>query len=97
MAKQTTLTTQHDEKRNFVLHQLDGHHMTAVEAAAGLGLSERQVRRLPTAFRQEGAEAAVHGNRGRTPDHTLSLEIRQRVIVLAQTTFMGFNQTHLMH
>jgi len=95
MAKQSSPTTQYDKKREFVLRQLDAHRMTAVEAATSLGLSERQVRRLLAAFRQEGAEAAVHGNRGRAPDHTLSPQIRQRVIELAQTTYAGFNQTHL--
>lgn len=94
MAKQISPTNQQDKKREFVLRQLDAHRMTAREAATSLGRSERQVRRLLAAFRQEGAEAAVHGNRGRTPGHTLSLDIRQQVIALAQTTYAGFNQTH---
>lgn len=94
MAKQISPTNQQDKKREFVLRQLDAHRMTAREAATSLGRSERQVRRLLAAFRQEGAEAAVHGNRGRAPEHTLSLDIRQRVITLAQTTYVGFNQTH---
>jgi transposase len=94
MAKQKAVPTQHDKKREFVLRQLDAHRMTAVEATTSLSLSERQVRRLLAAFRKEGAEAVVHGNRGRVPDHTLSLDIRERVIALAQTTYAGFNQTH---
>jgi transposase len=68
--------------------------MTAVEAAESLGISERQVWRLLAAFRREGADAVVHGNRGRAPKQTLSPELRQRIAELAQTTYRGFNRTH---
>ncbi len=36
----------------------------AGEAAVGLGLSVRHVRRLLARFRQEGAAGIAHGNRG---------------------------------
>jgi transposase len=65
-----------------------------VEAAQSLGITERQVWRLLAAFRREGAEAVVHGNRGRVPKQTLSPELRQRIAELAQTKYIGFNQTH---
>ncbi len=94
MAKHTARVTQKDKKREFILRDLDAHRMTAVEAARSLGISERQVWRLLAAFRQEGAEAVVHGNRGRTPIQTLSPEMRQRIVDLAQTKYGDFNQTH---
>ncbi len=94
MAKYTQTATQRDKKREFVLRRLDAHHMTAAEAATGLGLSERQVWRLLAAFRREGAEAVVHGNRGQTPKHAVSPELCTRIVDLAQTTYAGFNQTH---
>jgi transposase len=94
MAKHTSRVTQKDKKREFVVCDLDAHRMTAVEAAQSLGISERQVWRLLAAFRQEGAEAVVHGNRGRAPKQTLSPEARQRIAELAQTKYTGFNQTH---
>ena len=67
MANDTARVTQRDKKRAFVVQELHAHRMTAVEAAQSLGISERHVWRLLTAFRQEGAEAVVLGNRGRTP------------------------------
>lgn len=94
MAKHVSKVPQKDKKRAFVLHDLDARRMTAVEAAQSLGITERQVWRLLAAFRQEGADAVVHGNRGRMPIQTLSPEIHQRIVELAQTTYVGFNQTH---
>ena len=82
------------KKRDSVFRDLDAHRTTAVEAARSLGITERQVWRLLAAFRHEGADAVVHGNRGRMPIQTLPPEIRQRIIELAQTKYVGFNQTH---
>jgi len=94
MAKHTSPVTQKDKKREFVLRDLDAHRMTAVEAAQSLGITERQVWRLLAAFRREGAEAVVHGNRGRMPIQTLPPEMHQRITELAQTKYAGFNQAH---
>ncbi len=95
MAKHPVPVTQKDKKRESVLRDLDAHRMTAVQAAQSLGMTERQVWRLLAAFRQEGAGAVIHGNRGRTPSQTVSPEMQQRILELAQTTYVGFNQTHL--
>jgi len=92
--KKKLATSQKDKKREFVLRELDAHRMTAVEVARSLGLSERQVRRLLAAYRQEGAGAVSHGNRGHTPINALAPAVRQTIIDLAQTTYDGFNQTH---
>jgi transposase len=94
MAKHSFPVTQKDKKRESVLRDLDAHRMTAVQAAQSLGITERQVWRLLAAFRQEGADAVIHGNRGRTPSQTVSPEMQQRILELAQTTYVGFNQTH---
>lgn len=94
VARHKSRVTQKDKKREFVLRDLDAHRMTAVEAAQSLGISERQVWRLLAAFRREGADAVVHGNRGRAPKHTLSPELRQRIAEFAQTTYRGFNRSH---
>ena len=94
MSKHTSLVTQKDKKRAFVLRDLAAQGMTAVQAAQSLGLSERQGWRLLAAFRQEGTDAVVHGNRGRMPKQTLTPEIQQRILELAQTKYAGFNQTH---
>jgi transposase len=94
VAKHKSRVTQKDKKRESVFRDLDAHRMTAMEAAQSLGISERQVWRLLAAFRREGVEAVVHGNRGRAPKQTLSPELRQRIAELAQTKYSGFNRTH---
>lgn len=92
--KRRLATSQKDEKREYVLREMDAQRMTADEGARSLGLSERQVRRLLAAYRQEGAAAVVHGNRGRTPINALVPDVRQTILDLAQTTYIGFNHTH---
>ena len=84
-----------EQKRLLVLNAVVAGQSTVAEAAASLGLSARQVRRVLAAYRQEGAAALAHGNRGRRPAHTTALEVREQVITLAQTLYAGCNQQHL--
>ena len=37
------------------------------QAASLMGVSTHHIRRIPAAYRQEGAAAITHGNRGRSP------------------------------
>lgn len=84
-----------EQQRLVVLNRMLVGDLTAAEAAAVLGRSVRQVRRMLAAYRKEGAAALVHGNRGRPPAHALDPALGQRVITLAQTTYAGCNDTHL--
>lgn len=85
----------HEQKRLLVLNAVVAGQSTVAEAAASLGLSERQVRRVLAAYREEGAAALAHKNRGRRPAHATSQEVGRQVIALAQTTYQGCNQQHL--
>jgi transposase len=84
-----------EQKRLIVLNAVLAGHSTVAEAAASLRLSGRQVRRMLVAYRKEGAATLAHGNRGRRPVHTTTVELVELVITLAQTTFAGCNQQHL--
>ncbi len=64
-------------------------------AAAVLGISARQLRRVVAAYRQEGPAGVVHGNRGRVPVQTLSAAQRARIVALAAGRYAGVNDTHL--
>jgi len=67
-----------------------------VQGAAGiLGLSERHVWRILSAYRRGGAGLLAHGNRGRPPANRVSEAVRQQVITLTRTKYVGFNHTHL--
>jgi transposase len=84
-----------EQKRLLVLNAVVAGQSTVAEAAASLGLSDRQVRRVLAAYRREGAAALAHGNRGRRPAHATRQEVAQQVVALAQTTYAGCNQQHL--
>jgi transposase len=84
-----------DERRVAAVHAVAQGQLTAAAAADVLGLSERQVRRLVAAYRQTGASALRHGNTGRPPARTITDPVRQRVVILAQTTYHGCNYQHL--
>jgi transposase len=93
---EASITLNRDEqKRLIVLNAVLAGHSTGAEAAASLGLSLRQVRRVLAAYRKEGAAALAHGNRGRRPVHTTSSAVAEQVVSLAQTTYAGCNQQHL--
>ena len=83
------------QQRLYVLTHVLAGELSADEAAAVLRLSTRQVRRLLGRYRDEGAAALVHGNRGRTPVNRVAPAVRQRLVELATTEFAGFNPVHL--
>ncbi len=84
-----------EQKRAWVLNRVLAGEWTQGEAAASLGLSARQVRRLRAAYAEEGVAALIHGNRGRQPAHTLAASVRERVVELATGKYAGFNHQHL--
>lgn len=83
-----------EQRRLLVLNHLESGDLVNAQAASLLGLSVRQVRRLRGTYRQRGASALVHGNRGRRPGHALDPALVARVVELAKTTYVGFNQHH---
>ncbi len=84
-----------EQKRVLVLNQVIAGQIAVEGAAELLGLSERQVWRILAAYRKEGAAALVHGNRGRRPVNALETGLRERVLELARTKYVGFNHQHL--
>lgn len=83
------------QQRLYVLNHVLAGELTAEEAARVLRLSVRQVRRLVDRYRDDGAAALVHGNRGRTPVNRIGPGVRSRLVELATTEFAGFNPVHL--
>lgn len=87
--------SQREEQRAMVLNALERGALGSGEAAALLGLTTRQVRRLRRAYRRDGPKALVHGNRGRPSPRRTPEPIRDRVKHLAQTLYAGINHQHL--
>ena len=83
------------QQRLSILTHLAAGELSLEEAAAILGLSTRQVRRLVERLHSDGVAALIHGNRGRRPVNRIDEGRRERLLELAGTTYAGFNATHL--
>jgi len=84
-----------EEKRLQLLNEIERRHITGKQGAEILEISLRHFRRLLAAYRKEGAAALAHGNRGRVPVHALDGQMKERVLTLAKTKYIGFNTQHL--
>lgn len=83
-----------DARRLGVVKAAEQGRMTNREAAAGLGLSGRQFRRLRKRVREAGEPAIVHGNRGRPSPRRLAAAVRERVVAML-TGSVKLNDHHL--
>ena len=92
--KEVTLH-QHEQARLQVLNSVLAEEITIGQAAELMDLSERHVRRLLGAYRELGAEALAHGNRGRGPHNAVPEVVAATVVRLAATRYPGANHTHL--
>ena len=83
------------QHRLFVITQVLDGRLDVGSASRLLELSGRQIRRLLTAVRIDGAAGLVHGNSGRPPIHRTPDHLRTRLVELATTTYAGVNRAHL--
>lgn len=81
--------------RPGLLKGLCGGRLKTAQVAAALGITVRQVRRLRRRFEQAGPAALAHGNRGRPSPRRLPAAVRDAVLRLMTTVYVGFNDTHL--
>lgn len=64
-----------------ILTWLEAGALDPSSAAMLLGVSPRQVRRLRVRFRQDGFEAVIHGNAGRSPANRTDPALLERVLM----------------
>jgi transposase len=84
-----------EERRLQLLNEIERRRITGRQGAEILKVSVRHFRRLLAAYREKGAAILQHGNRGRKPAHALDVQIRDQVLLLARTKYIGFNIQHL--
>src|SRR5260370_23432037 len=77
-------------QRIEVLSEVLARRRTEISAAAILGLSTRQTRRLLAAYRDGGGGALIHKARGRTSNNRLIPGIRDYVIELVRSRYADF-------
>ena len=94
MMEHVTLTQQ-EQARLQVLNNLLAGYMTTEQAATLMGVSTRHTRRILAAYREKGAAAIAHGNRGRRPANATPSTLAIKVVQLARTRYAGVNHTHL--
>ena len=87
--------TPKEQTRLQVLNSLLAEHMTLDQAATLIGVSERHIRRILAAYREEGAAALAHGHRGRRAPNATPDALAANVVHLAHTKYAGANRTHL--
>ena len=87
--------TQKEQARLQVLNSVLAEHMTTEQAAEILGVSTRHTRRILAAYKEDGAAALAHGNRGRRPHNATSEMEEADVLYLARTRYEGAKHTHL--
>ena len=60
-----------------------------------MGVSARHTRRMLAAYREDGAAALAHGNRGRSPANATPSALVSEAVRLARSQYAGVNHTHL--
>lgn len=84
-----------EARRVYVMEQVVEGKMTVRQGAECLGLSERQVKRLKKGMKEKGVAALAHGNRGRSPKHTIPNHIRYEIASLATGLYKGASAEHM--
>src|SRR5436309_3395351 len=90
---ETVALTMGELDRLQVMSQLAERRLTRRRAAALLGLSERQVRRLARAFRRDGAKGLASLHRGRPSNRQLATATREQALTLVRERYVDFGPT----
>src|SRR5437773_9382944 len=90
---ETVALTMGELDRLQVMSQLAERGLTRRRAAALLGLSERQVRRLYRVFRRDGAKALASRHRGRPSNRQLASRAATQALTLVRERYVDFGPT----
>lgn len=80
-----------EEKKYKVIKKLVETNENKKRAAIELDVTVRQINRMVAGYKAYGKEFFVHGNRGRQPQHTLSIELKQQIIDLYTSKYWDCN------
>src|SRR5881628_2522891 len=90
---ETVALTMGELDRLQIMTQLAERRLTRRRAAALLGLSERQVRRLYRVFRRDGAKGLASRRRGRPSNRRLAQTVREQALTLVRERYADFGPT----
>jgi transposase len=80
-------------KRVQSMTHIEQRQLTQAMAAAQLGISVRQVKRLWRAYREQGAAGLVNKSRGKASHNQLSEEVKQQALDLILERYRDFGPT----
>lgn len=80
-------------KRLRAVQEAIARHITQKSAAEVLDLSERHIRRLVRAVREEGERGLAHKSRGMSSNNRISGELRIKAVGAYREIYMGFGPT----
>ena len=83
-----------EQNKYDIVKTLVDHNGNKQRAAHKLGITPRHLNRLIKGYKEHGKEFFVHGNRGRKPANTISLDIKSTVIDLYRTKYFDANFAH---
>jgi DNA-binding Lrp family transcriptional regulator len=88
------LMTQKERDRLVALKKAKKKLITQKQAAAEIGVSERQVRRMLRSLKERGDKAVVHAAHGRKSHRKIADPVRENVIgIVSQAVYQGFGPT----
>src|SRR5579863_3494137 len=85
--------SQRERDRLKVLHEVQQEHLTQVEAARRLKLTNRHVRRMLIRIRQGGDGEIVHRLRGRPSNRKFSAPFEQKILARVRQRYADFGPT----
>ena len=80
-------------KRLKVIQEVIDRHITQKLAASMLLLSERQVRRIVRAVREEGGSGIIHKARGRGSNRRKPEKVKKKALKVYEQKYRGFGPT----
>jgi hypothetical protein len=80
-------------KRLKVIHEAIEKHITQETAASLIGVTERQIRRIIKAVREEGDKGIIHKSRGKTSHRRIPEKVKNRTLKLYKKKYHDFGPT----
>lgn len=88
----TRLTQREQEKLTVITDTLSGK-ITKAQAATMLGISARQVKRLKSKIREQGAVAVIHQLKGKQSNHHIEATIKEKALAVIAKQYADFKPT----
>lgn len=93
MKKDLLTMSKKELTRLEIIQKLEEKRMKQKEAGEMLGISARQVRRLLTRYKQEGAAGLISKRRGRPSNNQLDAQLKKKALKLLHSQYPDFGAT----